>query len=180
MNRSKRIVLSRQRSIGKQSVVVYENGKDCYIDEDDNYRNDVVVPQWFKNLSKAWQSNKAFGAQRRRKKLDLLESTKTIADNWNQWCDKRVDMLGEECDPRIQKRKAGRPKLPDHLKIRPIKIKRSDEMKAHLAENRITVKEDRTLRSQKGLYIGWNFQINGRVKFQDEDPISVHKFRTLI
>ena len=89
-------------------------------------------------------------------------------------------MLGEESDPRIPKRKPGRPKLPDHLKKRPTKVKRSDEMKRLLLENGIEVKSDGSVHGRTGHYIGWTFQPNGRVKFEDEDPISIYKFLTFI
>lgn len=157
---------------------VYNNGKDHYLDEDDNYRDDLAIPTWFKNLSRAWQSNKELGARRRRKKTDY--AAKPLADDWNNWCDDRVEMLGEDCDPRTQKAKVGRPRLPDHQKKNPTKVKRSEQMKALLLDHDIVVESDGSLKSKDGHYVGWKFQINGRVKFEDEDPISVHKFLTLI
>ena len=156
---------------------IYENGRDNYVEEEGHYRDDVSIPAWFKNLSKACQSNRELGAIRRREKI---ESSRPLAEDWTNWCDDRIEMLGEEYDPRIQKRKPGRPKLPDHLKKNPTKVKRSDQMKQFLKENGIAVSMDGSLHSLSGLYIGWKFQINGRVRFEDEDPISVHKFLSLI
>ena len=156
---------------------IYENGRDNYVDEDGHYRDDVAIPAWFKNLSRAWQSNRALGAQRRKEKI---ESSKPLTEDWDNWCDDRVQVLAEECDPRTLKRKPGRPRLQDHLKKTPTKVKRSDQTKMLLSEHGIAVEEDGSLHRKNGHFIGWKFQINGRVRFEDEDPISVHKFLTLI
>ena len=157
----------------------YDNGKDHYIDHDGYPKDGVEIPHWFKNLSKAWQASRIAVAQRRQEKLNDT-GTMNLSSKWNNWCDDRVGMLGEECDPRISKRKVGRPKLPEHLKKRPTKVKRSDEMKQLLLDNVIMVKEDGSIHSVSGHYVGWIFQVNGRVKFEDDDPISVHKFLSII
>ena len=77
------------------------------------------------------------------------------------------------------KSKAGKLTLPDYFKKNLTKVKRSEQMKMLLLENGIEVDEDGSLRSESGLYFGWKFQINGHIRFQDEEPISVHRFLTL-
>ena len=155
---------------------IYSNGVNAYIDEDGHPLDGVVMPAWFKNISKAWESTRWLGQERRSKKHDETQSS--MKDKWNEWCDEKVDFGCS--DYRISKSKVGRPRLPDHLKKEPTKVKRSTLMKELLLANTITVDEDMTLRGENGLYIGWKFQINGRVRFEDEDPISVHQFLTLI
>ena len=156
---------------------IYENGYDHYIDEDGHYRDDVVVPTWFKNLSKAWQSNRELRAKGQREETPCVRS---LTEDWNNWCDSRVNMLGEEYDLRTPKPKVGRPKLPDYLKKNPTKVKRSTKMKILLSESGIAVHDNGSIHSKNGHYIGWKFQPNGRVRFENEDPISVHQFLTLI
>lgn len=174
---SKQKVQKRQDTRDLRNSNIYANGKDHYLDADGYYRDDIEIPHWFKNLQKAWKSNRELRANRKEGKINHANS---VVDDWHLYCDNRVEMFGEEYDPRTQKRKPGRPKLPDHLKKNPTKIKRSDKMKQLLKDNGITVKESGDLYTDTSHYIGWKFQINGRVRFEDEDAISVHKFLTLI
>jgi len=159
----------------------YDNGRNHYLDDDGHPRDGIEIPHWFKNLSKAWAAASRIAvAQRRQEKLNDTGTSKNLSSKWNNWADSRVEMLGEECDPRAPKPKVGRPKLPEHLKKRPTKVKRSDEMKQLLLNNGIEVHEDGSIHNETGHYTGWTFQPNGRVKLEGEDPISVHKFLTLI
>ena len=101
----------------------YDNGKDHYIDNDGHPRDGIEIPHWFKNLSRAWQASRIAVAQRRQEKLEEPE-TMNLSAKWNEWADSRVEMLGEEGDPRVHKRKPGRPPLPEHLKKKSTKVKR--------------------------------------------------------
>jgi len=177
---SGRKVQQKKRDVKDQrNAGCYDNGRNHYIDNDGHPRDGIEIPHWFKNLSRAWQASRITNTQHRQEKLNEPE-TMNLSARWNEWADSRVEMLGEECDPRTHKRKLGRPKLPDHLKKRPTKVKRSDEMKQLLMENGIEVREDNTLHSATGHYIGWTFQPNGKVKLEGEDPISVHKFLSIL
>ena len=173
---SKRRIQKRRDVQDERNAGIYSNGVSAYIDEDGHSLDGVVVPVWFKNLSRAWESNRQLGQARRSKKYD--ETQTSMKAKWNEWCDDKVDFGCS--DYRTSKPKVGRPRLPDHLKKEPTKVKRSTLMKELLLANDITVKEDGDLYSHTGHYIGWKFQVNGRVRFQGEDPISVQQFLTLI
>lgn len=169
---SRRKIQKRNDVKDLRNAGIYNNGVSAYLDEDGYPLDGVEIPHWFKNFSKAWKTNKRLGAQRRREKLNTIESTRTITDEWNDWCDDKVQMLGEECDPRNHKPKLGRPKLPAHLKKNPTKIKRSNQMRLLLQEHGITANEDSTIVN----YDGWTFCLNGRIKFEDEPTISTYEF----
>ncbi len=178
---SKRREQKRQDAKDLRNAGVYDNGRDHYLDKNGDPMDGVDIPVWFKNLSRAWQSNKRLGTQRRKEKLDSIESTISVTDTWNQWCDDRVDLLGEECDPRKPKRKVGRPKLPYHLKKNPTKIKRSDQMKTLLLEHGIhPIEQPSTDGPWEDIFLkeypDWEFLPNGRLRHGDEPPISVHQF----
>ena len=140
-------------------------------------------PWWFKNLEEAWAANRELGVMRRdaksKKDLDKFKkefpttAKELLSDPelWFTYCREREIGIT---------RPVGRPNLPSHLKKSSTKVKRSDLMKQLLKENGITVDVDGTLLGSNGRYVGWKFQPNGRVRFEDEDPISVHKFLSLM
>lgn len=139
-------------------------------------------PVWYRNLEKAWASNRALKIEREATKLKEENQTlpnrfgtsirEAIADDDELWHDR--------CNELHTRRKPGRPRMkPEDRKNNP-RIKRSDKMKKLLLENGITVDEENNIHNDTGLYIGWKFQINGRVKFDEEPPISVHKFLSII
>ena len=75
------------------------------------------------------------------------------------------------------RRPVGRPKLSEKEKLnRPPKAKRSDAMRSLLLENGVTVSEDGSLHSKDGFYIGWKFQINGRIKFMGDEEFNVEPY----
>ncbi len=128
-------------------------------------------PYWFLNLQKAWMSNRQLGRERRNKMLDDPKNV-TIKQKWDEWCDERVD-LGCS-DPRKPKRLVGRPKLHPSQKMQP-KLKRSDQMRRLLQEHGITIEsvgQDEFLIE----YPDWEFLPNGRLRYRQESPISVHRF----
>ena len=159
---------SRKDNNDLKNAGIYVSPDERYLDEDGYYRDDIEIPTWFKNLSKAWQENRRQGATRRREKT---ESLKSMTEMWDNWCDNRIEMLGEDCDPRNSKPKVGRPKLPPEEKKKP-KIKRSEQMRKLLKENSINVLNDLSLDKHPN----WAFLPNGRVKQRNEPPVSVHLF----
>ena len=176
---SKRRQQKRQDAKDLRNAGVYGNSRDHFLDEDGYPRDGIGIPVWFKNLSRAWESNRRMGVRRRKEKLDPIESTKSATDKWNQWCEDRVDLLGEECDPRKLKRKPGRPKLPNRLKKNPTKIRRSDQMCQLLADHGIAINADSSIEG----FDGFEFMKNGRIKFLGDEnagvesySLSVHQF----
>ncbi len=176
---SKRRQQKRQDAKDLRNAGVYDNGRDHYLDQNGYSRDGVEIPAWFKNLSRAWESNRQLGTQRSKEKFDSIESTKSVTDTWSQWCDSKVDMLGEEFDPRNPKRKVGRPHLPDHLKKNPTKIRRSDQMRQLLSDHGVEINTDSSIDG----FDGFEFMKNGRIKFLgDEDAgiepysLSAHQF----
>ena len=159
---------SRKDNNDLKNAGIYVSPNERYLDEDGYHRKDIEIPTWFKNLSKAWQVNRRQGATRRREKTGSLKS---VTEMWDNWCDDRIEMLGEDCDLRKSKPKVGRPKLPPEELKHP-KIKRSDKMKKLLKANGINVLHDQSLDK----YPDWTFLPNGRVKYENEPPISVHLF----
>ncbi len=136
-------------------------------------------PHWHRNLQKAWAGNRKLGEQRRVTKQqeesnELLEEAGTareVLDNPDAWFD--------YCREHHICRKPGRPKLPDHLKKNPTKIKRSDQMCKLLHEHGIEINTDSSIDG----FDGFEFMKNGRIKFLgDEDAgiephsLSVHQF----
>ena len=108
--------------------------------------------------------------------LSLVGSAKSLLQDSSSWDNYKSCRGMEE-----YKRPVGRPKLTDDEKIqRKLIPKRSDAMRALLLKNGIAVSEDGSLHSKDGLFFDWKFQINGRVRFENEDPISVHSFLSLI
>ncbi len=163
---SKRRVQKRQDVRDLRTAGVYSNGYDHYINEDGYPFDGVDTPWWFKNLQKAWKS------KAEQKNQVHGDGTDVIPKSWDEYCEGRVDLLGEEFDPRKVKPNIGRPKLPAHLKKNPSKIKRSDQMKLLLQEDGITVNSDGTIVN----YEGWIFCPNGRIKFENEPTISTYEF----
>ena len=136
-------------------------------------------PQWHKNLQRAWASNRERGEERRavirqEESQELLEEAGTareVLDNPNAWFD--------YCQEHHICRKPGRPKLPDHLKKNPTKIKRSDQMRKLLHEHGIEISDKNSIEG----FDGFEFMKNGRIKFLgDEDAgiepysLSAHQF----
>ncbi len=166
---SKQRMQKRKDANDLRNAGVYANGCDRYLDENGYPRDGIEIPVWFKNLSKAWQSNSKKGTRPK----------DTIPKSWDEWCDDRVDLIG--IDPRKAKRPVGRPKLPAHLKKNPTKAKRSDQMRAILLEHNIHLFskpsndgpwEDIFLKEHPE----WQFLSNGRLRHRDEPPISIHRF----
>ncbi len=160
---SKRRVQKRKDVQDQRYAGSYNNGKNAYLDEDGHPLDGVEIPIWFENLSKAWQSNSKKG----------VRSKDTIPKSWDEWCDDRVDLIG--IDPRKAKRPVGRPKLPSHLKKNPTKTKRSDQMKQLLLEHGVHIEpagQDEFLVEHPD----WEFLPNGRLRYMEDQPISVHRF----
>jgi len=127
------------------------------------------TPNWYKNLQKAWKSNHRNGAERKTKESEasfskfgepeqMLRDSKSYLD----YC------LEKGLEP---KAKVGRPKLPPE-KLKQPKIKRSEQMRQLLLQHDIEVSEDNTLIHHPE----YTFQPNGRVRRNDDAPISVHQF----
>ena len=159
---------SRKDNNDLKNAGIYVSPDEKYLDEDGYHRDNIEIPTWFKNLSKAWQENRQQGATRRKEKTGSL---KPVTEMWDNWCNDRIEMLGEDCDPRKPKPKVGRPKLPPEELKHP-KVKRSDKMRQILEDNGIDVLNDLSLDK----YPEWTFLPNGRVRQGDEPPISVHLF----
>ena len=123
-----------------------------------NYDPTATIPQWFINLYKTF---------------DLKEITPKGA--WREWCLKTLDNAGY--DPRKIKQKVGRPRLPQHLKTEPIKVKRSDKMEQLLLDNNIHLTKGK---QYDPVYLQehpeWEFLPNGRVRNKENNIISVFKF----
>jgi len=75
------------------------------------------------------------------------------------------------------KRKPGRPRLPDHLKKRNPRIKRSEQMKALLFEKGIEVSPEGKLllNGNADPYEGWLLP-NGRVKFLGDQEFGIEPY----
>lgn len=149
----------RRRDISDlKNAGVWQDPRDKYLTKTGSLKPYMEILTWFLNIYKAWGK----GAANR--------------DNWNRWCNSRVEHTG--IDPREQKRKVGRPKLPQHLKKSPTKVKRSDTMKALLLEHNIHLTEPSNVYADRFLveYSHWQFLPNGRVRHKQESPISVHQF----
>ncbi len=133
----------------------------------DEYWNVPPKPYWFKNLEKAWESNRKAGAAKRAKESDAFferfGSPEEMLRNPEPYL--------AYCREREPTRPVGRPKLPPEEKKHP-KIKRSEQMRQLLKENGINVLDELSLDK----YPDWSFQPNGRVKQSDKPPISVHLF----
>ncbi len=127
-------------------------------------------PQWHKNLQKAHrvkQEQKMIkDAIRDMGKVQApsLEEVRTNPHAWQKYCEERE-----------VKRPVGRPRLPESMKKQNNTMKRSDKMRAMLADHGITVNKSNTLEPASA-YKGWIFLPNGRVRFEDESSISVHSF----
>ena len=141
------------------------------------------------------RKSKEIGQRRRLKIQDVqdLRNAGVYGSGMDNYYDKHGDPLDDVTIPtwaqnlhRAHKAEAGMrvfntisQRYVPQKKSKP-KVKRSDQMKQLLEESGIAVEEGGSLHSKDGLYVGWKFQINGRVRFEDEDPISIHRFLTLI
>lgn len=78
----------------------------------------------------------------------------------------------------LKKRPVGRPKLPEHLKKQNPQIKRSDQMKALLAQKGIVVspKGKLLVNGDSKPFEGWLFQPNGRIKFMGDEAFNVEPY----
>ncbi len=136
-------------------------------------------PYWFLNLQKAWISNHKLGIKRRAArgkadKEDLPDARTLLSDPsaWESHCKER-DITSKT------KKAVGRPRLPDHLKKNPTKIRRSDQMRQLLSDHGVEINTDSSIDG----FDGFEFMKNGRIKFLgDEDAgiepysLSAHQF----
>ena len=92
-----------------------------YLTKEGSLKPYMQIATSFINIHKAWGRGEA------------------NPDSSNRWSNSRVENIG--IDPRKQKGKGGRPKLPQHLKRNPSKVKRLDSMKVLLLEHNIHLTE---------------------------------------
>jgi len=104
-------------------------------------------PAWFKNLQKAWKSNKK------------NQASNTAIPTYLEWC------VAHDIEP--EKQKVGRPKTQTSSKP-----KRSEQMKQLLEENSIEVGSDMKIIH----YPQYTFMPNGRLRDNTGSSISVYRF----
>ncbi len=153
----------RRRDIRvEKSAGIWEDPRDKYLNSCGKPKSNIIIPAWFLNIYKTWN-----------------RGSTSDKEAWNKWCNSQIDHTG--IDPRNKKKKVGRPKLPQHLKTEPIKVKRSDKMKALLLENGIHLTDAKPYADIFLIeYPEWQFLVNGRLKHKEGAIISVHKFLTNI
>lgn len=124
-------------------------------------------PWWWKNLEKAWTTNRS----KNKKESSIHPELPPIPKGMGYQSDEYVawTLQQDYGSQGMTKRKPGRPRLPVHQKK--IKLKRSEKMKQLLQENGIIVKDDSTLDKYPRL----KFLPNGRISGGGM-IISVHQF----
>ena len=147
----------RRRDIrAEKPAGIWQDPRDKYLNS--NGKPKANVPVWFKNICKTWN-----------------RGSTSDKEAWNKWCSSQIDHTG--LDPRKKKRPVGRPRLPQHLKAEPIKVKRSDKMEALLLENGIHLTDAKPYADVFLVeYSEWQFLVNGRLKHKEGAVISVHQF----
>jgi hypothetical protein len=139
---------------------------------DNPYEYESIRFKRWRNLAKARYAKAkyraAVNAQNQEDFIKIIGSAEDLLKDPSSWNSYKVERdMGE------YKRPVGRPKLSDAEKVkREPRKKRSDKMRALLLEHGIVVADDGGVVD----YVGWLFQPNGRVKFKDDDAISVHAF----
>ncbi len=136
-------------------------------------KDDVRFKRW-RSAAKARYTKSCYRAIKiardRADFIDLVGDAKAVLQDPCTW----ENYLFER-DLEQPKRSVGRPSLPKHMKKESTKIKRSDLMKKLLLSHGITVKsigQDEFLTE----YPDWEFLPNGRLRYKQESPVSVHKF----
>ncbi len=149
----------RRRDIRvEKSAGIWDDPRDKYLNSAGKPKADIVIPVWFLNIYKTWN-----------------RGSTSDKEAWNKWCNSQIDHSG--IDPRKKKRPVGRPRLPQHLKTEPIKVKRSDKMEQLLLEHDIHLTKGKQYAPiHLTEYPEWEFLPNGRVRDKENNIISVFKF----
>ncbi len=164
-----------------------ENGEEILLDvsdipeppasvfTDNPYEADSTRFKRWRSMAKARYAKAVYRSVRQAKDrenfIELVGSAKDVLSDPSCWEDYKSCRGVEDF-----KRPVGRPKLPPSVRKSPKgRLKRSDQMSQFLKDHGITVNADNGLEPTK-LYEGWIFLPNGRVKFENEQSISVHAF----
>ena len=135
---------------------IWEDPRDKYLNKNGTPKTDIIIPVWFLNLYKTWN----YG-------------TTSKKEAWDIFCKKSIN--NADIDP--NKKKVGRPKLPNYMKKNTTKIKRSDKMKQLLLDNNIhLIEEGKYGPKYLSEYPKIRFLENGRLELENKTRISVFQF----